>query len=1301
MKSKKLLAIVLAIAMIVSLLPASVVAADPVFSITFEIYRFNHDEDTASIEDMRAADVRYGGFKAHATLLDVNNDTVQAGDILWILPKYSGLNDPNVAPYGLASSSINLSYDYTLLHPTKVSIASASAPATSITQTNTKLAIMKDRATSDGYGASGSDVPVSGNMRAQIFGISSSSTHTADTIMSQDDGMNYLGLFEFEVVGTGDIALSVLSEDLLSESQRSTLVGFSDTSYTNMGTGHPYSEMIRDGVLADWPSVTIQSVLPAMDKPADANVTITDTSDTTKAQKTVTIAADEKNTPAEGQDGGTLKEGTVYTVYAPNPDPDTVATTPYIAIGSHTVTNAEATGTDPVVFTVDPPADTEANYNDIVAALNKGGDYRVVASDPTHSESDPVVVTGVAARQNWIKTGADAKSDVVKIQDTSTPPVDKDPEIVVDATTVDSTTTQYLPVTARVAVTYDPDTGYENNDPRAVVALDAAKWAIVTGDTSQPNTTVTIKTGLGAGTSDSGNTTLVANTDKAVLISDANFATYEVQTTATVSPVKAISTDPLPVGAALLSDYPVTGDDTNGYAVTNPDGLIPSLAETVTANLNNSAKIQADILSWNNTPVSVTKKPGTGGAGEPAQVYVVEFSGPIGFKAGSTSPDAATYAGLDFNNVNATQYVELMSALPGIPVVDEEATVKIFTTNGTLDTTNSKARVYWLNEGTAETPIYVDIQNGDQIKVYDAATDGTVLGTYTAKGTFDNETGKTTYYVDIPGNVLVGGTGEDTVVYLAAVHGSLESATRTAVPLLSYYATSENIKIVNAAGSDTSTKTTITIDKLINGDTTQGAKEKTFANADETMKVNINKMQVFLYADNAGVASENAFGGLTNPLTAASGHLSLNGTSLVISLDNTIFSENGGEKFHLSVKEDPDYLESKTVNLEAPNSASEITDVTPPDPEDIPPDDPSDPDDIHDHIESGATVVLDNPIYVLEGTTEEQLDAILTGYGFRGKNILVNIDPAIDGKSVYEIPVTGWSGLSTVQHKGTGDTWTTTGIPDEGLAVGEYRVELTFGTLPTNVRFSDSADKNLYITAVKAPTITLNNGNATADDVTAFGASGTVEDLGVTASSVFVYYQYGFVDPGYTVTGSDGQAVADPSANMKIYYRVMPDDPNAAWTDENAGTLIDLTALTDGVYTQFTIDNTTETSKMYQIRYEYTDPNFASGTVVGEVIRNVYVVYKLGDVFIDGVVDFSDASRLNQHALGISALAAATEGDASYDALYVAKTADVFADGTVDFSDASRLNQHALGISTLSLLYASDETSGTMTFAQP
>lgn len=214
------------------------------------------------------------------------------------------------------------------------------------------------------------------------------------------------------------------------------------------------------------------------------------------------------------------------------------------------------------------------------------------------------------------------------------------------------------------------------------------------------------------------------------------------------------------------------------------------------------------------------------------------------------------------------------------------------------------------------------------------------------------------------------------------------------------------------------------------------------------------------------------------------------------------------------------------------------------------------------------------------------------------------------------------------------------------------------------------------------PTITLNKGNATEEDITKYGESGA--DLGVTETTIFVYYQYKFRDSGFTVMAPDGTAMSTDLVERS--YRVKPNDGETGGEWKAFPTEFSQFKEDEAIPDIFTVDNSSEYSKCYEIKYECQG---------GEAIRNVFVIYQLGDVFIDGVVDFSDAARLNQHALGIAELVGLS------DILFKDKVANVFAaDDVVDFSDAARLNQHALGISAIAQYYDCDEAIRVMTFSK-
>lgn len=174
------------------------------------------------------------------------------------------------------------------------------------------------------------------------------------------------------------------------------------------------------------------------------------------------------------------------------------------------------------------------------------------------------------------------------------------------------------------------------------------------------------------------------------------------------------------------------------------------------------------------------------------------------------------------------------------------------------------------------------------------------------------------------------------------------------------------------------------------------------------------------------------------------------------------------------------------------------------------------------------------------------------------------------------------------------------------------------------------------------PEITLLQGNACLSDLQSY--------------AVYLYNGAAYRDPGFVAAMPNGMTV--PEEDVRRYY---VDDTGQevqlpVYSEEEA---LDLFTVRGNKY-----------SDAYRLIYEYVTPD---GKYSCQAVRDIYIIFRKGDVNRDGEIDLFDEQALAKHLNGTQAL------DLS-DPLYLQKTVDVDGDGTVKAEDRETLCDNNLGI---------------------
>lgn len=267
MKTKKLIALLLSLIMLVGLLPTMAFAEDK-FEITLDVYKMN-GVDTEDAEwnfsSNRAADIRYGAFKTSGVVTKINPETAEInnGDYLLVVAEFTG--SESIAPKGFASSMINVAYDYSKVQPINVVISSAS-DSTKPLASDCKNAILGNSTANGGYSASGSDAPLNGTMRVQNYGLSATfSSDAGENAVGVNNTIRALGIFQFKVVdASSSISFQMLSEESTPAApSRPSLVGFADNGIAmDTNKNYPLSQLIKSGQMTGLPSVRLGAASP-------------------------------------------------------------------------------------------------------------------------------------------------------------------------------------------------------------------------------------------------------------------------------------------------------------------------------------------------------------------------------------------------------------------------------------------------------------------------------------------------------------------------------------------------------------------------------------------------------------------------------------------------------------------------------------------------------------------------------------------------------------------------------------------------------------------------------------------------------------------------------------------------------------------------------------------------------------------------------------------------------------------------------------------------------------------------------
>lgn len=172
-------------------------------------------------------------------------------------------------------------------------------------------------------------------------------------------------------------------------------------------------------------------------------------------------------------------------------------------------------------------------------------------------------------------------------------------------------------------------------------------------------------------------------------------------------------------------------------------------------------------------------------------------------------------------------------------------------------------------------------------------------------------------------------------------------------------------------------------------------------------------------------------------------------------------------------------------------------------------------------------------------------------------------------------------------------------------------------------------------------------------------------------TALYLYEGSAFRDPGFSVIQANGANV--DLSTVKRFY-VDADDQDAVQNPNRDGITIesyqedevlDVFHVKDGKY-----------SAHYILYYEYG----TQGAEPVQLTRDIYIIYRKGDVNRDGEINLFDEQALADHEAGTRLL------DLS-DELFRTKTADVDQDGTVDGMDGEQIRRQSLGYGNIEQEY--------------
>lgn len=175
-------------------------------------------------------------------------------------------------------------------------------------------------------------------------------------------------------------------------------------------------------------------------------------------------------------------------------------------------------------------------------------------------------------------------------------------------------------------------------------------------------------------------------------------------------------------------------------------------------------------------------------------------------------------------------------------------------------------------------------------------------------------------------------------------------------------------------------------------------------------------------------------------------------------------------------------------------------------------------------------------------------------------------------------------------------------------------------------------------------------------------ADGNSNDV-TNPTALYLYEGSAFRDPGFSVIQASGASV--PLSDVKRFY-VDADDQDAVQNPHHYGTMLD-TYEKDEVLDIFHVKDG-EYSAHYIMYYEYGPHEGTSDPLT----RDIYIIYRKGDVNRDGEINLFDEQALADHTSGYMELDLGDE-------LYRSKTVDVNQDGEVDDWDREQLLRRSLG----------------------